>query len=99
MRGGHEATPRRLDPLIPLPPRACPAGLPAGGAPTTDDTGARMDDQLIEELSDAVHQGWMAEKQRQGFADHVLRPQGRWGMVYRPLPCCLLPEEKHHPDM
>ena len=50
-----------------------------------------MDDQLIEELSDAVHQGWMAEKQRQGFADHVLRPQGRWGMVYRPLPCCLLP--------
>ena len=29
---------------------------------------------LIERLSDHVHQAWMAEKQRQGFADHTYEP-------------------------
>jgi hypothetical protein len=39
------------------------------------------DHDLIETLSDHVHQAWMAEKQRQGFADHVFRPLNRNAML------------------
>jgi DNA-binding transcriptional ArsR family regulator len=66
-----------------------------------------MDADLLERLAEHVHKEWMAEKQRQGFADHVLVP----------VPCacndaegcparqgcnqayCRLPAYKHHTDM
>lgn len=46
-------------------------------------------DDLIEQLSDAVHQGWMREKWAQGFARHT------WCYGVE----CSKPQEQHHPDM
>lgn len=60
---------------------------------------------LVEQLSDAVHRAWMAEKQAQGFADHVYHGvyQGDGGMQL--TICTRCPRghhegtDKHHPDM
>lgn len=38
-----------------------------------------MDADLIEQLSEKVHASWMAEKVRQGFADHVWASDGERG--------------------
>jgi hypothetical protein len=49
----------------------------------------------VEGLAAKVHEGWMAEKQRQGFADHAYsrrcwdRTPGR----------CAFAEDRHHTDM
>jgi hypothetical protein len=50
-----------------------------------------MEDPIIEEIAEDVHKGWMAEKQKQGCADHVYT-----GLQAE---CCTRPEGKHHPDM
>jgi hypothetical protein len=56
-----------------------------------------MDADLIEQLSDKVHQGWEAEKIKQGFADHVI-VSGCFP-PYRDCHRCDLPTAKHHTDM
>lgn len=50
-----------------------------------------MDAETFERVAEQVHNAWAAEKQRQGFADHVrtIDDSGRG--------CCT--NEKHHPDM
>jgi len=55
-----------------------------------DDVELRGSESLVERVAARVHAAWMAEKQRQGFADHPFRAQPR---------CCDLPVERHHPDM
>jgi DNA-binding transcriptional ArsR family regulator len=59
------------------------------------------DSALVEQLSDKVHRAWMAEKQRQGFADHVFEP--RSGMVTATNLCarqdCEFSQVRHHADM
>ena len=63
-------------------------------------------EEQVERLAEAVHQAWMAEKQRQGFADHPTC------FVYAPLSTgagqpaatsacriCGLGPDRHHPDM
>src|SRR4051812_16939877 len=52
--------------------------------------GAQMDD-LLEALAERSHIGWMEEKQRQGYADHVRSIDANG------IGCCT--NEKHHPDM
>lgn len=49
----------------------------------------------------AVHEGWAAEKIRQGFADHVFRFVGRTrhGEEFCGADGCFKPKAKHHPDM
>lgn len=61
-----------------------------------------MDDvsELREYLAERSHIGWMAERQSQGFADHVYR--GEWVGDTPYVQCsttCALPQDKHHPDM
>lgn len=66
-----------------------------------------MSDELIEQLSDAVHQNWMREKQAQGFADHVTQPctfqdgrRRRCSTVCHANDAeCILPADKNHTDM
>jgi hypothetical protein len=60
-----------------------------------------MEDLLIEEIAEDVHLGWMAEKQKQGFADHPHQFTRRFDamMVGVCRPACDLNIEKHHPDM
>lgn len=55
-----------------------------------------MDADLIERLSESVHQGWLAEKQAQGFADHVLEPRP---MAMGRCRRCSLHSASHHTDM
>lgn len=73
-----------------------------------------MEDPIIEEIAEDVHRGWMEEKQRQGFADHVwptnpemiavslIGVDGR-GRPHHAKTCvqyaCLQLQDKHHPDM
>jgi hypothetical protein len=60
-----------------------------------------------EAVGRAVHDGWMAEKQRQGFADHPWAELPTFDDMIAASPsalrlwqpCCDLPPEKHHPDM
>ena len=55
----------------------------------------------------AIHEAWMAEKIRQGFADHVVKPSSKkliWtcSHVFEEhggLRQCEVPYEMHHPDM
>lgn len=63
---------------------------------------AEQDPEWVEHLSAAAHQAWMAEKERQGFADH---PPDQcsvgWDIVHRgrpPILCEKLPAQ-HHLDM
>jgi hypothetical protein len=62
-----------------------------------------MEDPIIEEIAEDVHKGWMAEKQKQGFADHphrFVRQSNSMGMMVGACrPACDLNIEKHHPDM
>lgn len=57
-------------------------------------------DDLIELLAEDSHIGWMQEKQRQGYADHVWKTCA-CGIPDCELVCliCDLPKDKHHPDM
>lgn len=64
-----------------------------------------MDDPLIEHMAEGIHLAWMAEKHRQGYADHVYHGvyQGDGG---RQLTICThcppgqhQGTDKHHPDM
>jgi len=60
-------------------------------------------DELIEVLAEGSHRSWMAEKQRQGFADHGWmsisdRPQQCAGLPHF-VTLCGLPKERHRPDM
>lgn len=61
-----------------------------------------MDADLIERLSEAVHNGWMAQKQAQGFADHPFKPVST-GMTTATHYCqqseCQFSHIRHHPDM
>jgi hypothetical protein len=63
-----------------------------------------VNDDLIEKLSDIVHQQWMAEKQRQGFADHVFSenchagcPAGTHDLCRDDK--CYTGRARHHADM
>lgn len=51
---------------------------------------------LIEMLSEKVHESWMAEKQRQGFADHTFL---KCPVGFFEAGECAYPREKHHTDM
>ena len=52
---------------------------------------------LIERLSDRVHQAWMAEKLKQGFADHPFQgEQTNWPCD---VPRCGRSDFRHHADM
>ena len=60
---------------------------------------------LIETLSDYVHQAWIAEKLKQGFADHPWHeavstdgPMGRCDRSFGDDPCWV-GEAMHHTDM
>lgn len=57
-----------------------------------------MDATLIEALSEKVHDAWMTEKLKQGFADHPLAP---FVDGYEEPFCarCSLGKFKHHTDM
>jgi hypothetical protein len=59
--------------------------------------GGGVDEHTFEKIAEAVHIGWMDEKQRQGFADHA------WsGYACEACGCpraCGLPHTKHHADM
>jgi hypothetical protein len=59
---------------------------------------------LVETLSDYVHQGWMAEKQRQGFADHPwddanARERDADGNLGYHCALCGKAKGMHHTDM
>lgn len=59
-----------------------------------------MEDPIIEEIAEDVHKGWMTEKQKQGFADHVLKaPLYMEGPDTTRCFRCGRPSNKHHPDM
>lgn len=65
-----------------------------------------MDPDLIEQLADAVHQGWVAEKVAQGFADHAFAECALYpGECAEHARChvanatCAVPADKHHTDM
>lgn len=53
--------------------------------------------EFTERLARRVHDSWMAEKQRQGFADHVYRRVEAHCPACEP--CCELPANRHHSDM
>lgn len=57
-----------------------------------------IDDATLEVLAEHVHNGWMAEKQRQGFADHVVKIDSISGLIWG-CRLCSLPYDKHHADM
>jgi hypothetical protein len=56
-----------------------------------------VDAETFEQIAEHVHRRWAAEKQRQGFADHIFEEQtasdaihcGRCGRLW----------SNHHPDM
>jgi adenylate cyclase len=54
-----------------------------------------MDDPLIEHMAEAIHLAWMAEKHRQGYADHPWPLDWRIGVDH----ACGLSATRHHPDM
>lgn len=67
-----------------------------------------LDDATFERLSERVHIGWMQEKQRQGFADHVwvyditLMGDPRAGDCFtfsEDGRRCRVSPDKHHADM
>lgn len=60
----------------------------------------------VEKVAERVHKAWMAEKQRQGFADHVWPGHTDFvlGTVYPPSRAelhegCRFSKERHHADM
>lgn len=56
-------------------------------------------EQLIEILAERSHIGWMQEKQRQGFADHVWQWRQGAGARGACRPECQIDPDKHHTDM
>lgn len=51
--------------------------------------------EFVERLARRVHESWMAEKQRQGYADHAHN-----GVLWPPSEaCCELPIDRHHSGM
>ncbi len=67
---------------------------------------ALEDAGYIDHIDARVHAAWMAEKQRQGYADHAYVSQIR-GVAFTGLgqfepeivQCCEKPESQHHTDM
>ena len=64
------------------------------------------DSEFIERSAARVHSAWMAEKRRQGFADHPFAPTIDHIALMRDgsfdprlLLCCEKPQRKHHPAM
>lgn len=63
-----------------------------------------MTDEQFEQIAEQVHIGWMLEKRRQGFADHVWQSDGGRGDDRGCSVCCtkrdyFISRAKHHPDM
>lgn len=62
-----------------------------------------MNDPVVEAIAEKVHEAWRAEKQRQGFADHVLAryesPRWKAEMLSKPCASCDVGRDKHHTDM
>jgi hypothetical protein len=59
-----------------------------------------MEDPILEVIAEDVHKGWMAEKQKQGFADHAIKfPLYMGGPDTARCSRCSRPPEKHHADM
>lgn len=53
----------------------------------------KVEAPFVERLAEAAHNAWMAEKQRQGFADHTMR-ENYPGECY----LCGRGDSAHHPD-
>jgi hypothetical protein len=62
-----------------------------------------MNAETFERIAEHVHIGWMQEKQRQGFADHVYHPVTTVNLFVDRcgIHGCLMPNEpnRHHDDM
>ena len=63
-----------------------------------DDMDARQiePDTMLNPIAAKAHTVWMAEKQRQGFADHTF-VEAVGGYCF--VPTCMLAADKHHADM
>ena len=65
-----------------------------------------VDEHMVDQIATTVHTAWMAEKQRQGFADHpyysriehvALMPDGTFDPSI--VACCSKPRSLHHMNM